>query len=362
MSTIPAVETRTPEKRLATSRSGHPADSVRLDWWQAIVTCFMIFGLFIDGWAHNHDRVDNTFFTPWHAILYSAYGVAALSLIVLHFRNVGRGYRWNRALPVGYMPALVGVFLFAIAGTGDLFWHELFGFEESLEALLSPSHLILALAGLLINTGPIRALWQRQTASDWRSLMPAILAFTAITCVFTFFMSFAAVTGKNIVLTGVRPETHMLTDVYGVQALLVHSNILLGVILFMSRRWRLPFGAVTFIYTVNAALMTWIHVDATAEFLLVANAALIGFIGDLLLRRNSRKSKGGIRLFSFLLPFGYGLGALIVMHILGTTAWGRGELWWEIHMWLGAPVLAGAFGYGLSLLVHPPASPTDYRQ
>lgn len=361
MSSLQAVETRALESKNSTLHSRYPADNPRLDLWQAIVTCFMIFGLFIDGWAHNHDRVDDTFFTPWHAILYSAYAVAALSLIVAHFRNVSRGYHWRRALPAGYMPALVGAILFAVAGMGDMFWHELFGFEESLEALLSPAHLILALAGLLINTGPIRALWQRQTDHDWRCLMPAILAFMAIACVFTFFLSFAAVTGKSIILTGDRPDSHTLTDVYGVLSLVVQSNILLGVILFMSRRWRLPFGAVTLIYAVNAALMTWIHIDAAAEFLLVANAAIVGLIGDLLLSRNSRKSKSGIRIMAFLLPFAYGIGALFVLHILGTSVWARGGLWWEIHMWLGAPVLAGAVGYGLSLLVHPPASPADIR-
>ncbi len=358
MSSISATETRTLESSQPQTQLACPADSVKFDWWMAIVTFFMIFGLFIDGWAHNHDRVDDTFFTPWHAILYSAYAVSALTLIAVHFRNVGKGFRWNRALPVGYMPALAGAILFAVAGLGDMFWHELFGFEESLEALLSPSHLILALAGLLINTGPIRALWQRHTDNSWRALLPAILAFAAITSVFTFFLSFAAVTGKNIILTGARPVSHTLTDIYGVQALVVHSNILLGVLLFMTRRWRLPFGAITLIFTVNAALMTWIHVDASAEFLLVVNAAVAGLLGDFLLSRNLRETTGGIRLLSFLLPFVFSLGALLVLNFLGTTAWDRGGLWWEIHMWLGVPVLAGAVGYGLSMLVHPPATPS----
>ena len=75
-----------------------PADSIRLDWAIAIFSCVNVFGLFIDGWAHNHGRVDNTFFTPWHALLYSAILAAGLLLVVTHFRNVNRGYRWSRAL------------------------------------------------------------------------------------------------------------------------------------------------------------------------------------------------------------------------------------------------------------------------
>ena len=119
-----------------------------------------------------------------------------LALIVTHFRNVGRGHRCRTALPVGYGLSLVGFFAFATGGVGDLGWHEIFGFEESLEALLSPSHLFLALSGLLIITGPIRAFWGRETENNWRSLLPVILAFTCITSIFTFFTTFAAVTSE----------------------------------------------------------------------------------------------------------------------------------------------------------------------
>lgn len=357
MSTVPAAKSQILPATDAQPRADTPADNVRLDWWMAIVTCLMIFGLFIDGWAHNHDRVDNTFFTPWHAILYSAYGVAALTLITLHFRNVSLGYHWRRALPSGYMPALVGAFTFALAGMGDLLWHQAFGFEESLESLLSPTHLLLAISGLLINTGPIRALWRRRTDHSWRSLFPAILAITAITSVFTFFMVFASVTSNLVALTGLRPDSHTLTDIYGIQALVVHSNILLAVILFFSQRWRLPFGSITLILTVNAALMVWVHVETSAEYLLVISAALTGLLGDLLLRRRAEGGPVRLRLLACLLPFTYSLGALLILHFLGTTVWDNGGLWWEIHMWLGAPILAGAFGYGLSLLVLPPDSP-----
>lgn len=357
MSSLPAVETRALDSGLPTARVGQPADNPRLDWWMAIVACVMIFGLFIDGWAHNHDRVDDSFFTPWHAILYGAYGVSALTLIAFHFRNVGKGFHWRRALPAGYMPALAGALLFATGGLGDMVWHGLFGIEESIEALLSPTHLLLAASGLLIISGPIRAYWQRQSENTWRELMPAILALTMIASVFTFFMSFATVTGRTHILTGPRPDAHSLYDVYGVLALVMHSNILLGVVLFSTRRWRLPLGAFTLMYSVNALLMTWMHMRANADFLLVINAAFAGLLCDWLLSRKITESTKGLRLFSCLVPFVFSMGALLVLHILGTGAWARGGLWWEIHMWLGAPVLAGAFGYGLSLLIHPPAAP-----
>lgn len=336
--------------------AGVPADSVRLDWTIAIFACINVCGLFIDGWAHNHGKVDDTFFTPWHAVLYGAIFAAGLLLIVTHFRNVGRGYRWSQALPTGYALSLLGFFTFMLGGVGDLLWHETFGFERGLEALLSPSHLFLALSAVLIMTGPIRSMWGRESDNSWRSLLPAILSFTCITCIFTFFTTFAAVTSEMIAMTGSAPSSKTLHDIYGIVSLLVHPNILLAVVLFMARRWRLPFGTVTLIFTVNALLMTWMHIGETGEFILAISAAAVGLLGDWLLRQNALDSAGRLRFFAFIMPFAYSLGALMMLQILGTSVWGRGGLWWEIHMWLGVPVLAGAFGYGLSLLMRPPAA------
>jgi hypothetical protein len=54
---------------------------------------FMVFatwsisGLFVDGWAHLHSKPE-TFFTPWHAIIYGSFGVAAALL----------AYRWRSGL------------------------------------------------------------------------------------------------------------------------------------------------------------------------------------------------------------------------------------------------------------------------
>ena len=331
-----------------------PADSVRLDWTIAIFSCINVFGLFIDGWAHNHGYVDDTFFTPWHAILYSAILAAGLVLIAAHFRNVQRGYRWSMALPRGYTLSLLGFFAFACGGVGDLLWHQVFGFEESLEALLSPSHLFLAVTGLLIITGPIRAHWKRETDHDWRSLMPVILSFACITSIFTFFTTFAAVSSEFDALTGPRPESHVLTDIFGIVSLIVHSNLLLAMVFFMARRWRLPFGTVTFIFAINALLMTWLHMRVSGEFIYVIGAAAVGLLGDILLRRNALDETASLRLFAIVIPFAYSLSALLMTQIIGVHVWQFGGLWWEIHMWLGVPVMAGAFGYGLSILIQAP--------
>ena len=323
----------------------------------ALAACLITFGLFIDGWAHNHGRVDDSFFTPWHALLYGAVALSGLILIVTHMRNVGKGFRFSGALPAGYTLSLLGFFMFATGGVADLAWHEVFGFEEGIEALVSPSHLLLALSGLLIMTGPIRATWGRKSGETWSDLLPAILSFTCITSVFLFFMSFAAITSSTSMLAGLRPDETNLVDGLGIVAFLLHSNILLGVLLMMTRRWRLPVGTATVVFGTSAALMTWLRVRHNEEFIFVISAVAVGLLADWLLQRGTLKSAAGTRLFCIAIPFAYSLGALIVIEILGANVWGEGGLWWLIHMWLGVPVLAGAFGYGLSLLMRPTVAP-----
>ena len=334
-----------------------PADSIQLDRWMALAACLITFGLFIDGWAHNHGQVDDSFFTPWHALLYGAVGLSGLILIVTHMRNVGKGFRFSGALPAGYTLSLLGFFMFAAGGVADLAWHEIFGFEEGTEALVSPSHLWLAVSGLLIITGPIRAAWQRKSGETWRDLLPAILSFTCITSIFLFFTAFAAITSSTAMLTGLRPSDTRVIDGLGVVAFVLHSNILLGVLLLTTRRWRLPVGTATIIFGTSAALMTWMRVRHNEEFIFVISAVAVGLLADWLLQRGTLKSAAGTRLFCIAIPFAYSLGALIAVEILGASVWGADGLWWLIHMWLGVPVLAGAFGYGLSLLMRPAVAP-----
>ena len=123
----------------------------RFDWLMTTLALWFIGGLFLDGWAHTHGQVDESFFTPWHAVLYSGHAAILVTLIV----------HWVRAhaLSQGYRLSMVGAVLYLFAGVGDFLWHDAFGVEESIEALLSPTHLILAISAFLIVTGTLRASW-----------------------------------------------------------------------------------------------------------------------------------------------------------------------------------------------------------
>src|SRR6266487_2206187 len=123
----------------------YPAGSLRFDWAVILASLWFLAGQFLDGWAHNNLASSlESFFTPWHGVLYSGFFAVAGVLVVGQARNMARGHVWTQALPQGYLLALFGAVLFSFGGAGDLVWHTMFGIESNIEALLSPTHLLLA--------------------------------------------------------------------------------------------------------------------------------------------------------------------------------------------------------------------------
>ncbi len=341
----------------ATVKTGHPASPLWFEYGMVVLCAAFIFGLFLDGWAHNHGRVDESFFTPWHAVLYGSFSLVGIFLVGNHFRNVTRGYAWSRALPLGYMPGLVGVIIFGMAGGADMVWHTLFGIEENLEALISPSHLALAVGAFLFLTAPIRSAYARkQTSQSWREMFPLILALTLLLSFLTFFTQYATYTGNAFELLGNRPRDYWYYDVFAIAGLLITTMLMLGIVLLTTRRWRLPFGAFGLMFGINALLMVWLLEGNRTQYLLVPAFALAGLGVDSLIRilQPSSERVMQLRLFAFIVPFGIALIHLVTLMLIGQLMNGDG-LWWQIHMWLGVPFTVGIAGYFLSFIMTPPA-------
>lgn len=177
------------------TRASNPPSSTRFEWLMGVLAVLLIGGLDLDIWAHSHGKVDQSFFTPWHAVLYGAMALNGIVLGIVMARNVlQKKYPWRHALPLGYGLSLVGVIAFAVGGVLDLGWHTLFGIEEDVEALLSPTHLILATSAALIFTGPLRSAAFRIGASAparWRELGPMVLSVCAVFTLLGLFTQFA---------------------------------------------------------------------------------------------------------------------------------------------------------------------------
>ncbi|MGH8507527.1 MAG: hypothetical protein ACREVH_02240, partial [Gammaproteobacteria bacterium] len=77
--------------------------SERFDRIMVLLCGWLILGLYVDGWAHRHYPIE-TFFTPWHALLYSALLAVASLILVTVYRNpagqrtCGRELSCSRAL------------------------------------------------------------------------------------------------------------------------------------------------------------------------------------------------------------------------------------------------------------------------
>lgn len=329
--------------------------TLTFDWVMTFLGAIFVGGLYLDGWAHNHGRVDQSFFTPWHAFFYGGFALVALWLVGTLLVNRMRGQAWRAALPVGYQLSLLGVLIFATGGVGDLIWHELFGIEESFEALLSPSHLILVTGLALVVTGPLRAAWQRTGSTPtWRTVGPALCSLTMLIAVLTFITMYAHPIAYNLAGARHYEFRNDTGQMAGVLSVIVTTGLLMGPTLLVMRRWNLPLGALLLVWGVDLLAMTilnWHHSYSSYQF----GAMLLAIILiDLLRRRFTavRSNMYGLRVFAFLAPFLY-IGAYFLALLLteGTS--------WSTHLVSGSVVLAGVTGWLLSYLVVPPGVPPE---
>ncbi len=331
-----------------------PVSTLRFDLVMGLLSIVYVSGVYLDGWAHAHGLVDRTFFTPWHAVLYTGYLVNAMVLVVALVLNHAHGSAWKHAMPAGYEVSSLGIPLFAVAGIGDLGWHTLFGFEVNLETVLSPTHLLLALSGILIMGGPFRAAMLRPTipvqgsftstlVHRWKTLLPMLLSLTAILSVFTFFTQFAhPFVTTEAVITFYTVEQALL-----IASILLQTGLLMGMSFLLIRRWRLPLGALTLIFTLNGSLMSVL----ADQYRLIPMLLLAGIVADLLLwlLKPAATRPAALRLFAFLVPLVLYLCYFLTLMLTDTVIFN-----WSTDLWLGASVMAGMASLVLSYLLVPP--------
>lgn len=320
----------------------------------AFASLWFIVGLYLDGWAHNHRPGLESFFTPWHAVFYSGFFAIAFSLLFFTWRNMKTAKSVSEAIPAGYEYAAIGVIVFFIGGMGDMLWHELLGVEADIEALLSPTHLILATGGVLMGTGALRSWWIKDAVRREITLvgqLPMLVSAGFILCLLTFMTQFAHFV--DLRASGNLPETlpNTITSLT-IMSYVFPTILMMGVVLFIMRRGRIARGAVTLLFTSNVLAMALMR-----ENEIVAVAALVaGLVADAWLTQIQpvERNLRSLRLFSFAIPF-------ILFCVYSALTLGQYGTWWSVHLWAGAPVLAGIAGLLLSFLVwpmHMPDQPT----
>ncbi|GMK40341.1 hypothetical protein PCCS19_33970 [Paenibacillus sp. CCS19] len=327
---------------------------------------WLICGVFIDGYAHNHGVVE-TFFTPWHAILYSGFLVCALWMSYLVYRTKRiTGLSWRLSIPSGYGLGLVGAAVFLTGGLCDMAWHIIYGIEEDVAALLSPSHLMLLIGALMILSSPFRSAWnEQQDAPGWRTFAPPLLSVALTLSAVSFFLMYAWMFRYNLASQPVTDwyltkfysgHIQQMNEMRGLSYLLLNTMQYMIPLLLLIRRWRLPLGTVTVLFTFVTVLMN--ALDGFENAVSIAFAFAAGLVGDLAyrwLKPNETNRLWAMRVFALLVPAV--LWTLYFCWLKATDGIG-----WEIEVWTGAIVSAALASLALSLLAFPPRQPESRQE
>jgi hypothetical protein len=331
---------------------GRPRATPLEDAITIVFGLWMLAGLFTDGFAHSNLRDSiESFFTPWHAILYSGFASAALWTTWLGFKQARLGRRGLEAIPVGYELGMVGVIVFGLGGFGDMIWHTVFGIEVNIAALLSPTHLMLLIGGVLVVTSPLRSAWSTLPhAPRLLEFLPALISSMSALATVAFF---------NMHLWGLGRLPDAKEWMYAVNSdalisvlagTLFTNAVLMTAVLLLVRRWITPFGTFTVMLGATALGMGLLRGRVDSGFVA---AIITGLILDALVQglRPSAVRVWQLRAYAALAPF-----TIWSVHYLRTQFF-RGGLNLEVEFWTGLLVMSILSGLALSVLVVPPSVP-----
>lgn len=338
--------------------------SYRDDLLSVAFGTWLVVGLFLDGWAHNHQKPE-TIFTPWHAVFYSGFLACALHTVAVLRRHGVTVDNWRRRMPDGQALTVAGLAIFVVGAAGDLVWHSVFGIERNVAALLSPTHLVMFCGAILILTGPFRAAWGdgAQPAPTLRAFVPALASLTLATALVAFFFMYLTPFRLGTYGTWVDRYTGFVTtnrfaakdfaetmQIEAIAAILVTTVIYVAPLLLVLRRWRPPFWTATVLLGAVTVLVG--AIDGFDAWRPLLAGPLAGLAADLLIGRlrPSAARPWALRAVAAVVPVVLWLGFFAVFDLTDGVGW-------QPELWAGVTVMSALAGVGLSLLVVPPALP-----
>lgn len=327
----------------------------------AVLSAALVGGLYSDGWAHLNVGGLDSFFTPWHGLLYASFTLLAAWLIWMVWRRRWQPGPWAARVPEGYRWGVAGVVIFAGGGFLDMSWHLIFGIEVGVAALVSPTHLLLLTGGLLLVTSPLRGASPRPLRSasadpaQIRSVhrWSAVVSMAVATALAGFFVSYLSAftepgaTQPLVILPESAPEHYaaQLPAIAGLGGYLVSTLLLVVPLLFLSRRAQLPAGTVTLLVGTLA-----LSAAALNEF--AFPAATFGAVGgalvaDLVLALRPHLAPA---LAAGLVP-----GLVWSGQLLGLAL--AGQLRWSPELWAGVVTLSILLSLALEQIARTPPRP-----
>ena len=358
----------------AAARGLRPLTTVKEDLVTMGLAVWPITALFFDALGHNNKTGQESFWSVAHLFLYAGLGVlsAWIAVVVLRHQtaagvDVKKLMPDLKAIPVVYGVAILGFFVLGAAGPADLIWHSIYGFETNVDAVYSPPHLALFFGGLLVASTGIRSMWAKEDIGpDLARFAPVVLSailFIGIAGFITMYLS--------AFMTNVAPTSDFVNDLerfndvrddawaysyystgHAIGSMVVTTMVLLGPVLLMMRRWRVPYGSFTLIFLGYGLLVSIMTEYRDAA--LIIPLVLTGLFLDVLQQRlgwkrsDGRVTLGGIRIVGTTAAAVLWSSYYLVMAITDGIGW-------HAPMWVGALVVGTMTGFALAFLIAPPA-------
>ena len=335
----------------------------RRDLVTELLGLWLLLAVFLDGWAHINLPGLETFFTPWHAALYSGMLATAAWTAAVIWRNRAPGQPLLKTIPPGYRGTAVGVVLFAVAGGLDLLWHEVLGIEVSLDALVSPTHLLLGFSQFLILGTAVRsarAAGHRapgHTAGGhagnfaWTpAALFAVVLMTGLGAFFLIYVSAFVRAGPTAVFVPAPVGTpgriqSELPVVITLASYLLTTALIIAPFLFTLSAARRPARGIVTLLVAAAAWLPVVMIGLRPTSIAgAAGTTVAAVVVDLLLTRIPDTWLG-----RRLPAVTAGIAALLWTGQLVAFAV-TDAIRWPVSLWLGAVVLSAAVAAGLALL------------
>ena len=288
------------------------------------MTWFLV-GTWIDASAHSYLNTElESFFTPWHAMLYSGYAFSVLS--TMYIKNSIKDYK----IDIG----VLGAVIFGIGGGLDLLWHTFLGIEQGVEPLVSPSHLMLFL-GAFMMLAYVFASRPNQDILDTPAVITVGAAFSLIIFITQFLHPYLNV--NEFFWYGI--------EELAAGSLFFHALLASLVFVFIVR-FRPTKNQIFIMYTMSFLYLSFHSVLGDLELMVgkLFWGILFGFTSSLITNwYYNTESKQKMQIATALIAATYGL--LFVLYLFAAGVYFEQEMVWRFYGLGGLVTVPLLFGY-----------------
>lgn len=309
-------------------------DSFKFDFYIALMSFIVIIGFTLDFREHRLGKSfeEEGYITLFHSLAFLSFFAILLGVFfVVLYNRFSCNDKWIKTIPKNYGTSIIGIFLFCLSSLTDFIWHIIFGFESGVEAITSPSHILMGIGFVLLIISPLRKIWLKRNLEK-KEIYLGVFSFSLIITTIILFTLYSNPI-MNLVPT-FRASSYASIDLFnlrGITNILIFNIILMASIIMLLRRFTLPIGSITIILTT----VSLISVFFSHNFVFLPAFVISGVLADIFYyyTQPSIDNIIQLRIFSILLPF-------VTYSLYYLTIWFEYTINLNIHVWTGSIVTA----------------------